>query len=121
MGDVRAQIYYPLDVAKLEIRVVEIISNEPERPVECRLLTVSLKDNPDFMALSYLWGDPLDTVDIRLNGHVFPVTRNLESTLRHIQTLNHSFGRPRQLWADAVCINQQDVPERSSQLQNVMR
>ncbi|KAJ8112209.1 hypothetical protein OPT61_g5367 [Boeremia exigua] len=120
MDDIRAQIYHSLDVENLETRVLEICRAEPNEPVECKLHTVSLNNDFDFVALSYLWGDPSDTTDILLNGHVFPITRNLESALRHIPKLDFGFGPVRWLWADAICINQQDLLERGSQVRFLM-
>lgn len=49
-------IYQHLDTSRSEIRLLEILTSEPGRPVECRLHTVSLDDNPTFEALSYVWG-----------------------------------------------------------------
>lgn len=116
-------IYRPLSVAKSEIRLLEISSLD-NNIVSCKLNIVSLKDNPTFAALSYVWGDPRLVEDIILDGQVISVTRNLRDALRHIRTswLRHFPDRdPSQfrLWADAVCINQQDVAERSSQVQQM--
>jgi hypothetical protein len=97
----------------LEILVLEI-----GQPVECCLHTVSLDDNPTFTALSYVWGDPSITENIIVNGHMKPVTTNLEMALRHIKTHWETFepNRNFRLWADAVCIDQDNIAERASQV-----
>jgi hypothetical protein len=55
-------------------------------------------------ALSYIWGDPNDIVEIFVDGKGLEITTNLDSGLRHIRDKTRS----RLIWADAICINQQD-------------
>lgn len=70
-----------------EIRLVKLHPGELDDPVRCELYHTSLDKQPvhDYIALSYTWGDPNDTVPICLNGVDYPVTRNLDSFLRHAQ------------------------------------
>ena len=56
-------------------------------PVQCELESISLANEPSYIALSYVWGDAADTVPISLNGAEHGVTRNLDSFLRHLQAL----------------------------------
>jgi hypothetical protein len=70
----------------------------------------------DYAALSYAWGDERVTCPILLNGHQVEVTANLAKALRSFCT-NDEFGGDFKLWVDALCINQQDLAERSSQVQ----
>jgi hypothetical protein len=106
-----------------EIRLVEILSSDEK--IQCRLSISSLKDNPEFMALSYVWGDPKVTEDIILNDELFPITTNLAVAPRYVKGHwcstfpNRNPGLFR-LWVDAICINQKDRSERSSQV-NLMR
>jgi Heterokaryon incompatibility protein (HET) len=37
---------------------------------------------PEYEALSYVWGDPLITRPIKLNGQPYHATENLEAALR---------------------------------------
>ncbi|KAK8861866.1 HET-domain-containing protein [Apiospora arundinis] len=53
----------------------------------------------DFYALSYEWGDPTRTASILVDG---------VEVIDYRETLY--------LWADAICINQQDISERNSQV-----
>jgi len=66
----------------------------------------------DFAALSYVWGDESDTRAIIVNGHAVSVTANLEAALREFRT-GWEFSGHFKLWADALCINQKDLAERS--------
>lgn len=77
----------PLDESRSEIRLLEIISDGSNATVECKLSVASLKDKPAFTALSYVWGDPKVTEDIKVNNHVVPVTTNLTSALKHAKFL----------------------------------
>lgn len=75
-------------------------------------------DAPQFEALSYTWGSSANPVDIIVQvGEssfcTLPVTQNLAEALRY---LRHE-DKPRALWIDAICVNQQDENERSSQVE----
>ncbi|KAI1474590.1 HET-domain-containing protein [Daldinia eschscholtzii] len=65
-----------------------------------------------YTALSYVWGDAAAADTILVDGHVFGITANLGAALRDIRNdvkVHH-------LWADALCINQNDIPERNQQV-----
>ena len=66
----------------------------------------------DFAALSYVWGDEADTREIVVNGYALSVTANLEAALREFRK-GWEFSGHLKLWADALCINQKDLVERS--------
>ncbi|EGO60361.1 hypothetical protein NEUTE1DRAFT_143800 [Neurospora tetrasperma FGSC 2508] len=67
----------------------------------------------DYTALSYVWGDPKVTSPIAVNDFPFQATHNLCAALRRIRKSN----LPTTLWVDAICINQSDKDEKSSQVQ----
>lgn len=53
---------------------------------------VSLLDKPEFIALSYAWGDPTVTKEIVVNGTPFNATLNLDAApLR--QAVRHSLAQ----------------------------
>ncbi|KAF7922873.1 uncharacterized protein EAE97_011037 [Botrytis byssoidea] len=106
------QLYYTLEVSKKEVRLVTLLPGDLPDDIHCTLTTVSLIDEPFYEALSYVWGNPTNKCDINLQGNSFPVTTNLESALRHLRYRD----LPRVLWIDAICINQDDIPERNSQV-----
>jgi len=94
------------------IRLLLLLPGERDSPIHCRLIRATLKDSPFFEALSYVWGKPGETTQIQLHGSNFQATLNLENALRHLRYKN----RQRCLWVDAVCINQSDNAEKSSQV-----
>lgn len=73
---------------------------------------MSLDDNPVYETISYVWGDGKVRKPIVVNGSRIEVTVNLFSALRRFRRPD----TPRVLWADAVCIDQGDKNERSSQV-----
>ena len=88
---------------------------------------------PSFEALSYAWGNASDrqhifiqkesTMAVKWKRMTFPssgwatlsVTSNLSQALRYIRYEE----RPRVLWVDAVCVNQQNLDERSKQVKRM--
>ncbi|KAF4331618.1 heterokaryon incompatibility [Fusarium beomiforme] len=107
-----------------QIRLLKIISADPN--IECTLEVVSLWDHPTYSALSYVWGDPKQTEEITVNRQTIAVGSALAAALRDIPQQRASFplhypdGRAegeegsseRFLWADAICINQENASEK---------
>lgn len=72
-------------------------------------------DNGNYKALSYCWTREPPTRTIHLNGHVVRVRPNLYNYLE-VDGNNYRDGSPRYLFVDALCINQNDMAERSHQV-----
>jgi hypothetical protein len=82
-------------------------------PIHASLMTRPLSpDQPEYEALSYVWGDSSMRTTIKLCEQEYLVTTNLESALQQIRPINET----RTLWVDAICINQDDIAERNSQV-----
>jgi hypothetical protein len=113
-SDEKPKLYQRLSKENLEIRILNLLpASDPCAPIECILQTVSLQDEVKFRALSYVWGDPTVTTTILLNGEMFPVTINLGAALRRFRDPDNVVA----IWADAICINQDDLSERGEQVQ----
>ena len=107
-------VYRPLSGENPEIRVIDLFpASGPNAIIECALRTVSLRDQVNYKALSYVWGDPTVRTPIVLNGEEFSVTVNLAAALKRFRDPKKSVV----LWADAVSINQDDLSERGQQVQ----
>jgi hypothetical protein len=65
-----------------------------------------------YEALSYTWGSREAPSTISLNNYPAQVTSNLYDALRYLRDKE----KPRVLWVDALCINQEDMEERSAQI-----
>ncbi|KPI42446.1 uncharacterized protein AB675_9577 [Cyphellophora attinorum] len=81
-----------------------------------------LEPHPEWSALSYTWGPPikgrhLDDKQILVAGQIFTVTGNLFDALTRFRWAP----RARQMWVDAICINQDDMDERSRQVAMMAR
>lgn len=96
-----------------EIRVIELQPGQPQDPISCTIRHVLLDDHPYYMALSYFWGNQKNRRIITCNGQSISITENLESALNHFRHFTNSVV----LWADAVCIDQDNPDERGSQVQ----
>lgn len=105
--------------------VPPIFRHEPLQPNEIRLvdfsappgepavISVSLeKDVPRYRALSYCWGSDNCLHQFVLNGQTLILPSNLYIAFRDLQRYNYR-GK---LWADAICINQQDSSEKATQI-----
>ncbi|KAK7698967.1 hypothetical protein SLS64_012022 [Diaporthe eres] len=107
-------IYTALDPRLPEIRVLKLLPSASfDAPLECRLVRRPLYGDADgYEALSYVWGEKEFTAEITLDNEPYFITPNLEMAMRHLR-------RPsveRTLWVDALCINQNDLVERSQQV-----
>ena len=83
-----------------------------EKHVEIQLEEYSLQQAPPYKALSYTWGANERPEQITVGkDSCLNVTKNLLAFLVHLRT-----ERPVLFWTDAICINQDDVQERGSQM-----
>ena len=110
-------IYSELRPERQEIRLMFLEAGQPKDEIIASLMVTSLRWapeywTPEFEALSYVWGDPLVTRPIKLNGQPYQVTENLEAALRR---LRHD-DRVRIMWIDAICIDQQNPREQEHQI-----
>ena len=95
-----------------------LLPNEDEAaPLHCELRNYSLQRlSPRthfYEALSYVWGDPDETLSICVDKNMFQVTVNLHAALSRLR--DHSFERI--IWVDAICIDQSNKEERKQQVQ----
>lgn len=111
-------IYQRLDINRREIRLLELLPGHGTGPIRSRLLVISFDELPNYEALSYVWGVSEDNDDaIEISDVPVRVTHNLKVAL---QDLRYD-GITRLLWIDALCINQGDLEEKSSQIQLMSR
>jgi len=141
MNNIAAKIAYkPLDIQRDEIRLLILNPyNEPDQ-VSCRIIHKALSPGSrqledinnavqGYEALSYEWGNPLDNQPISpgtqyidevqrklhtiiVDDNTFDVRWNLYCALRQLRLAE----KPRVLWVDALCINQENDQERNHQV-----
>lgn len=122
--------YKPLDEKNAEIRVLRLLPGIDTDPLQGELITVQLSTELqiEFEALSYVWGTPANPGTITLrqkhidglrNEHeesgVLAISKNLYEALPYLRFSDDR----RFLWIDAICIDQSNVKERSSQVQKM--
>lgn len=77
------------------------------------LATVSLDNPPSYEALSYTWGGQISDQIVYISGMKFCITENVQAVMKELRLKP---GKSRYLWIDAICINQEDVTEKNSQV-----
>jgi hypothetical protein len=100
------------DQDKNSIRLLKVLKGSNAEPIHCELQYVSLNDDLDFEAISYCWGGQHASVEIRCDGRLLHITENLHSALQNFRRSDTSV----LVWADAVCINQNDIDEKNIQV-----
>jgi len=93
------------------IRVLELQPAQKGETLVCNLRTQGLQEIP-YEAISYVWGKPTKDVTILCDGQILSITTNLSEALAAFRLK----GEPRRLWADGICINQDDDTEREAQV-----
>lgn len=128
--------YTPLPGPKW-LRLLRIWSITKEEAV-CSLAAFDMTRLPKYDCLSYTWGDPMsrdlyppDALEDEMSascdkqirhadGSVIKVTENLVQALKRLAEFGYSSSldnpTPQYLWIDAICINQGDNVEKSSQV-----
>ncbi|KAJ2977734.1 hypothetical protein NUW58_g7719 [Xylaria curta] len=120
--DVDSDGYRPL--RENEIRILRLSrqdhemdnagSGENDVPFYLSLERVSLVNEslPSFTALSYAWGCEEATLLLEVSNMQLAVTKNLYTILETLSSRDPA----QRLWVDAICINQDDVAERATQV-----
>ncbi|ROV88842.1 hypothetical protein VMCG_10186 [Cytospora schulzeri] len=96
-----------------EIRLLEI---KPLRDGTTSPFSLQIYDFsrlPPFEAISYTWGRPDFDSSITCDGKCLPITKNCATVLKY---LRREAAWARRVWIDQICINQNDMPERSDQV-----
>ena len=111
-------------------RLLRLIPNIIGFKLQCLMMEVSLSNltGYDYFAMSYTWGSPDDKTSIPCgsNGEVVMIPRNLYAALLCLATepykgsltkTGEPIGYSIWIWADAICIDQSSLAERSQQVQ----
>ena len=110
--------YKPLPEGNGEwIRILRLFAGKAEDSIVCELLLTNLRRShfrktPKYEAVSYVWGDPNRVQEITCEGLPLFITINLYQALRRFRCHDQS----RLLWADGICIDQQNDVEKGNQV-----
>ena len=81
-------VYRRLDPAKREFRLLEIKpAQNLNDPLDCRLVTVRLSEEPEYIALSSLYGDSTDLDKIWVGGRNVTLTTHQVAALKNIRAV----------------------------------
>ncbi|EAT86265.1 hypothetical protein SNOG_06434 [Parastagonospora nodorum SN15] len=98
------------------LRILSLWPAQSGEPVQVSLETVPeayvTNSLSGCQALSYVWGNTDRTTIITCNGKTLGITKNLYIALQAIRQPD----RETTLWADAICIDQDNVEERNEQI-----
>jgi hypothetical protein len=81
-------------------------------PIRCSLHEVSLDANPRYETISYTWAGQASDQEVFCSGRLLLVTANAAMVLRHLRLRR----QPRWIWIDSICINQNNVQEKTGQV-----
>jgi hypothetical protein len=109
--DPRLYVYTQLSSRKF-IRLLELYPGHANDNVTCTLRQIELENAPEYEAISYAWGNPANESEVFCDGKIIVVTPNLKDALLRLRLEDKS----RLVWADAICINQEDDVEKGAQV-----
>lgn len=98
-------------------RYLILLPGEKDDEICYRLTVSDMRKPPAYEAISYTWGDPNIKVPSFCDGKLLEITPSLQEGLRHLRYKSET----RLLWADAVCINQENIKEKNRQVMNMKR
>src|SRR5277367_998552 len=123
LSEMEAYEYSPLPAREDAIRILTLLPGRKADKIKCGLSTRTLEaisDNRTYEALSYCWGVPDATMEIYIHSEgqgqsrmgTVSVKPNLHAALRVFRRENEA----RQLWIDAICIDQTSDEEMNVQV-----
>ncbi|KAK5241720.1 hypothetical protein LTR20_006002 [Exophiala xenobiotica] len=98
-----------------QIRLLELYPGREEANIHARLRHYAIDSAPAYTAISYRWRSKNPLRAIHLDEMRFFARENLVNLLQCLRDPHQS----RMLWIDAICVNQSDNEERSSQVQKM--
>jgi hypothetical protein len=104
--------------SRTSIRLMRLLPGAANDPLVCRLEVADLEsDDLEFVAVSYVWGNPAEKKPIQCMNETLRIPASLFSFLREARTEDEGWVG----WADAVCINQsldsEALQERAQQVE----
>lgn len=99
-----------------QIRLVYLLPGLYHEDLVAVLEHTCLKQSPMYEALSYTWGTSVKGCHMSLKTETgygrLAITSNLKAALLRMRSIEHT----KAIWIDQVCINQDDILERSLQV-----
>lgn len=83
-----------------------------DSPLEGKLKVFKLDQGPQYEAISYVWGSKIKSETFVCDGRRIHITESLSMALHKFRHTDES----RVMWADSICMNQDDEIEKSHQV-----
>ncbi|KAI0601934.1 heterokaryon incompatibility protein-domain-containing protein [Biscogniauxia sp. FL1348] len=97
----------------MEIRLLKLHPRANSDEVCCEVVYHALGKLLDYEAISYTWGDTSGKATIVIDDQILETSGKVSEIL---QSLRYTW-KPRLLWIDFICINQDDTDEKNHQVQ----
>ena len=94
------------------IRILDLKNGDLESPLEFSFHLAHLRDHPPYEALSYTWGPLGDSATVLFQGIKISIPSNLRDALLMLRKPTSN----RIVWADSLCIDQNDNEEKNHQV-----
>jgi len=109
--------YTPLESSDEVFRLIRLFKGSQSDPIQCEIFEALIAADGGFPyeALSYTWGSDWKSHSVIINGRILLVTANLHSALLHLRHKDMD----RIIWADGLCIDQQNLQERGHQVRHM--
>lgn len=111
LGDTRVYGYDELPQGGDAIRFLTLHPGAGNDPLRCDLRTAPMSETT-FEAVSYVWGSDVRDQEILIDGRTLAITTNLFRVLQRVRQPD----APRAIWADLICINQENLEEKGHQV-----
>lgn len=109
-------VLHPLSWEVRTIRIITIRPGLPGDSIVCELHICNF-ETEKYEALSYVWGPTILTMKISVSGKPVYVTEQLYHAMKHLRNRD----KPRLIWIDALCIDQNDPDDRARQVSQMRR
>ena len=119
LGIKRGQGGYPYKtlLGPWEIRLLDLQPGTDDMPLQGTIYHTTLERTVPYWAISYVWGDPSAANELITPEGNIRLTDSLHSAIKCLRNdTDHVF-----LWADAICINQDDNEEKAQQINMMSR
>ena len=96
-------------------RILVLSPARADEALRGRLVEINLESPSSYVALSYTWGAASLSEPLEIDGKLLFITPSADTALRRLRSRKSTLS----IWIDAICINQQDIDERSAQVKNM--
>ncbi|KAI1749037.1 heterokaryon incompatibility protein-domain-containing protein [Xylaria castorea] len=115
--------YRSLGSSRLQLRLLRILPGGADGELRGTIIHGYLTSNPNYLAISYAWnnrslfsdtdkGRGLDRLVVDDVSFIL-IGKNISSSLRQVRLVDKETDN---MWIDAVCIDQENLPERSAEV-----